>query len=708
MKKLSLTLLISLGLLAGLFTACEEDEPDPEPTPTITSLTPNSGPVGATVTIAGTNFGTSPTVSFGGTNATVTSPSNTSLTTTVPAGLTAGAVDVTVTANGQTSAASTFTVTEDEEVTTIADLAGDTDNLSVLLAALSRDAAADLLAAAADEDATLTVFAPTDAAFEEYLDANGHTSLDDVSDEELVAVLQDHIIGSVVASSAIENGQITEAQSGESLLFTANDDGVFVNNAQVTTPDVTAGNGVVHIVDAVIIGANIPEGDAAPWVSGHLQFNNNMIADPQLAGISRTANQMLNPVPSAEAVTSNLAAYPDDPFFDEVSYKGAFDPAGENWMNGWSSLWKLGYLAGSPTTPEAPFAAGTEFEPIPNPVTEDLTLTSDQVWLLDGLTYVEGGTLTIEPGTVVVAASAPSTGENTSALIITTDARIDAQGTAEAPIIFTSEDDDGTKSPDGAGEWGGIIVLGTAPIGFGTEGTNSIEGIDPNEPRGQYGGTDEDDDSGIMRYVSIRYSGVGIAPGDEIQGLSLGGVGRGTTFEYIDIFSSGDDGIEWFGGTADMKYGITAFVDDDNFDYDYGWSGRAQFMFALQSEALDNSDHGGEWDGANPDNAEPFSNPTLYNVTMIGLGQSNTIRDTSAPAILMRDNTGGTLANSIITDFNGKGIEVENLAGTDGDSYNQLINRNIRLLNNVWNVNPDYDEVNADENTGIVYPTDGF
>jgi uncharacterized membrane protein len=434
-----------------------------------------------------------------------------------------------------------------------------------------------------------------------------------------------------------------------------------------------------------------------------------MVADPELGGISRTANQALNPVPSADAVTSGLAAYPTDDFFTEVTFKGAFDPAASGtWMDNWSTLWKLGYLVGSSATPEAPYNPATAtIETLPNSITEDLTLTSDKVWKMDGLVYVESGTLTIEPGTVIIAETQP-TSDNTSALVITTGAQIDAQGTEEAPIIFTSEDDDGTKEPSESGDWGGIILLGEAPVGFGTAGTNSIEGIDPNEPRGQYGGTDAADDSGIMTYVSIRYSGVGIEPGSEIQGLSLGGVGNGTTLEYIDIFSSGDDGIEFFGGTVDVKYAITAFVDDDNFDYDYGWSGNGQFWFSIQTETLPNADHGGEWDGADPDNAEPFSNPTLYNLTLIGLGQDAAIRDVTAPAILMRDNTGGTLANSIITDFNGKGIEVENLADTDGDSYNRLINRNLMLLNNVWNVNLDYTDLNAAEGNGIVYPTGGY
>ncbi len=700
---------MTLGCFALVFTSCEEDEPV-DTTPSISSINPSSGPVNISVTITGTNFGTSPTVNFGTATATTSNASATSVTAEVPGSLSPGNVDVTVVAGGETSNAVTFEVTE-TPAQTIADLATATPALSTLLSALGNAAAADLLTAAGDADQTLTVFAPTNDAFQAFLDANGFASLDDVPDDALVAVLQDHILGSVVGSGAITNGQIAEALSGNSLLLTSNEDGVFVNNAQVATPDITAANGVVHVVDAVILGANIPEGDLAPWVGGHLQFNSNAIADPVLAGISRTANQGLNPIPSADVVTSNLAAYPSGDFFDEVTYKGAFDPAASGtWMDNWSTLWKLGYLTGAPATPESPYDAATAtLETIPNAITQDFTLTSDKVWVLDGLTYVEGGTLLIEPGTVIIAETQPTTGDNTSALVITTGGMIDAQGTAEAPIIFTSEDDDGTKLPAGSGDWGGVIVLGTAPVGFGTAGTNTIEGIDPNEPRGQYGGTDAADDSGIMTYVSIRYSGVGIAPGAEIQGLSLGGVGAGTTLEYIDIFSSGDDGIEIFGGNVDIKYAIAAFVDDDSYDYDEGWVGNGQFWFSIQSETLPNSDNAGEWDGAGPnDNVTPYSNPTLYNVTMIGLGQDATIRDATAPAIIMRDNTAGTLANSIITDFNGKAIEVENLADNDGDSYKHVINREIQLLNNVWNVNTTYTETNADESTGIVYPTGGF
>lgn len=315
---------------------------------------------------------------------------------------------------------------------------------------------------------------------------------------------------------------------------------------------------------------------------------------------------------------------------------------------------------------------------IAGPIDGDRTFDADSVYYLDGYVFVESGTLTIEPGTVIQGFEEPSSvaeGNETS-LIITRNAQINAEGTADNPIIFTSELDeepfggDITLDETNSKLWAGLIILGDAPAyAGGNTDAIQIEGIVDADERSQYGGTDEDDNSGTLKYVSIRFSGAEIGPGDEIQGLTLGGVGRGTTIEYIDIFVSADDGIEIFGGTVDIKNISVAFAEDDSFDFDLGWSGTGQYMFALQGG--NGSDKVGEWDGANPDNAPLYSTARMYNMTLIGRGFDATGGEED-PGIMMRDGSAYSIYNSIITDVTGVGIQIEDL-GDDEDSYDKTV-----------------------------------
>ena len=314
--------------------------------------------------------------------------------------------------------------------------------------------------------------------------------------------------------------------------------------------------------------------------------------------------------------------------------------------------------------------------------------TADNQYLLDGLVYVEeGATLNIAAGTVVKFKLAPSNTDLTSALFITRGAKIMAEGTAEAPIIFTSEQDDltgTTLTPQDNAKWGGVVLLGKAPAEKGgITDAIQIEGIPSEEGRGQYGGTVADDNSGVLKYVSIRYTGVGFKAGDELQGLTLGGVGSGTTIDYVDIFSSADDGIEIFGGTVNIKHVSVAFATDDDFDFDLGYRGTAQFLFSIMRSDAEGYDHAGEWDGADPQDATLFSQPNIFNATFIGPGQEATGRD---KAILARENFAGTFANSILVDFPAQGIEVQDLTpgSVASDSYKQLIDGQLIIANNTW------------------------
>jgi len=317
-------------------------------------------------------------------------------------------------------------------------------------------------------------------------------------------------------------------------------------------------------------------------------------------------------------------------------------------------------------------------------LTGDAHWTADKTYLIDGFVYLESGTLTIDAGTVIKGKATPSTGDNASALIITREAKIMAEGTAELPIIFTAEDDDLTDPADltheDRGLWGGVILLGKAVIGF-TAAESAIEGIPAGEERAKFGGTDDTHNAGVFKYVSIRHGGAELAPGDEINGLSVAGVGSQTVIENVEVFANSDDGFEFWGGTVMTKYLISAFCGDDAFDYDDGWRGGGQFWFAIQG--TDDAGSGGEHDGAHPDDNARFSKPTIYNATYIGPGTNANIGDV---ALMLRDGAGGMYANSIFTEFAFSAIEVEDRAATVGtDSRKHMENGDLVFKNNIWN-----------------------
>jgi hypothetical protein len=315
-------------------------------------------------------------------------------------------------------------------------------------------------------------------------------------------------------------------------------------------------------------------------------------------------------------------------------------------------------------------------------ITANTTWTKDNTYLLQGYTFViNNATLTIEAGTVIKGKV--STGADAAALIITRGAKIMAEGTASAPIIFTSELDNlnGNLGRNDTGLWGGLLVMGSATINSransqpaGTPAQDQIEGLSVTGPEIAYatfGGTNDDDNSGVLRYVSIRHGGAVIGGDNEINGLTLGGVGRGTTVEYIEIFANKDDGVEFFGGTVNARNLVFGFGNDDNLDFDQGYRGNVQFVFSIQSDiGTDRGDKGIEWDGATaPLDATPKGVVTVANVTMIGIGSSGGANT----AVNIRDNVEAKLYNSVFVNF-AKGLDIEDDVGTPRPD----------IANNIW------------------------
>lgn len=245
-------------------------------------------------------------------------------------------------------------------------------------------------------------------------------------------------------------------------------------------------------------------------------------------------------------------------------------------------------------------------------ITSNTTWTSNNIYLLSGFVYVTNNAeLTIEPGTIIKGEKSTK-----GSLIITRGSRILADGTASQPIIFTSNEPVGTRT---YGDWGGLIILGRATIND-PAGEKVIEGgLDP--VKGLYGGTDDADNSGILRYVRIEFPGIAFQPNNEINGLTLGGVGNGTTIDYVMVSYSGDDSYECFGGTVNAKHLIAYRGLDDDFDTDFGFRGKMQFLVALRdSNVADVSGSNGfESDNdATGSTNNPMTQPIYSNVTIVG------------------------------------------------------------------------------------------
>ena len=216
-------------------------------------------------------------------------------------------------------------------------------------------------------------------------------------------------------------------------------------------------------------------------------------------------------------------------------------------------------------------------------ISEDMTWSSGNVYILeDRVTVTSGAKLTIEAGVIVKGVA--GTGANASALLIARGAQLMAMGTATAPIIFTSSADgiqpgeiQGTLEKDVNGLWGGLIILGNAPISASNDAGDvtevQIEGIPTSDPNGLYGGNDPTDNSGVIQYISIRHGGTNIGEGNEINGLTLGGVGSGTVIENVEVLANQDDGIEFFGGTVSVTNALIWNCGDDSMDTDQAWNG---------------------------------------------------------------------------------------------------------------------------------------
>ncbi|MFS0771521.1 hypothetical protein [Sphingomonas sp. 1P08PE] len=378
---------------------------------------------------------------------------------------------------------------------------------------------------------------------------------------------------------------------------------------------------------------------AAQFALATTQNGVTITADEQLALVNAGQNNVVNgfgtTLSGVYPVNGTSLATASNPttlgsFFQNTSYVGALSGPNDNAFSGWtcnsSSATFVGSTActavpaigtaasgaacptgtttatGAANSATAATIGGFKVCDIPQQITTSLTLPriAGIAYRFTGLTEVGGDvgstgadsgvTLTVQPGVTVFANANESSND---VLLINRGSRINATGTADAPIIFTAQQNlvsNGT-SDSSQGLWGGIILLGRAPTAVCATGTGpnnaggtsttcqqQIEGV----ANRFYGGANQADNSGTLQYVQIRYTGIAISEGNELQGLTLGGTGSGTTIDHVQSHNSADDGVEIFGGTTNLRYFVVTGADDDGFDVDNGWRGFMQFIIAAQ------------------------------------------------------------------------------------------------------------------------------
>lgn len=354
---------------------------------------------------------------------------------------------------------------------------------------------------------------------------------------------------------------------------------------------------------------------------------------------------------------------------DITSFRGAFAPAPEPmWTDNWTN-W-------DPQNTVYPAATVT----VTGTISSNTTWTSGNVYKISGVVYVDTlVTLTIQPGTII-------RGDETvanSCLIITRGGKINAVGTVCNPIVFTSNKAAGSRAK---ADWGGVILLGNAR---NNQGTNTfIEGLPQTTNQNAHGGTNDDDNSGTLKYVRIEYGGYVFAPNNEINGLTMGSVGRGTTIDYVQCSFINDDAFEWFGGTVNCKHLVAYRCLDDNFDTDYGWSGTVQYALGVRDPAISDDPVVSTSESFESDNDPvgtsqgvlPKTSGSFYNVTAIGAYRcaSNTAGSGVGPTAngfrrgaRLRRNTDLKIYNSILMNHQ-IGLFLNNnnfvLANVDEDS----------------------------------------
>jgi hypothetical protein len=335
------------------------------------------------------------------------------------------------------------------------------------------------------------------------------------------------------------------------------------------------------------------------------------------------------------------------PFWTETSYKGAFPQTDGTTSTDWTSEWSNF----DPQNTNYPITTST----LSSDITTNTTI-GGTVLLKNKVYVTNGATLTILPGTIIRGDKSTQ-----ATLIITKGCKIIAEGTQNSPIVFTSNESVGNRLE---GDWGGLVLLGKA-VNNQPGGVANIEGIVPTNNT-QYGGSDDNDNSGSLKYIRIEFAGIALEPNKEINGITFGSVGRSTQVDYLQVSFSGDDSYEWFGGTVDCKHLISYRGVDDDFDTDFGYRGRIQFGLVIRDNNM--YDAAGDSNSLESDNdaagsaSTPQTAAVFSNLTIIGAKGNGTITlpigEKFEKAFRIRRNSSISVFNSLVVGYE-KGLSIE-------------------------------------------------
>jgi len=351
--------------------------------------------------------------------------------------------------------------------------------------------------------------------------------------------------------------------------------------------------------------------------------------------------------------------------FTPTTYRGAFAPAPiPMWTENWTEYNPQDKIYNAPTVT------------VTANITVNTIWTAGNTYALGGQIYVKNNaTLTIEPG-VVIRSNVLG-----AALLVTRGSKLIAEGTVTQPIVFTSANTPGNRNK---GDWGGVVLLGQGAFNINA-GINTIEGVAV--PVGTtdttYGGgttPDDNDNSGILKYVRIEYAGYAYASNAEINGLTMGAVGRGTTVDYVQVSYANDDSFEWFGGAVNCSHLVAFNGFDDDFDTDNGFSGKVQFCLAIKDPAVADVSESNCFESDNNRTSvdgTKFTTSIFSNCTLVGPTFRSTLPNGSAVNPLhkrgahLRRNTQLQIWNSIFMDFV-DGVVVDGNTTTTNATNNTL------------------------------------
>lgn len=449
--------------------------------------------------------------------------------------------------------------------------------------------------------------------------------------------------------------------------------------------DANADNGSLIITNSVVACAN---GENFKGTAGSVSTEEWFLAQSGNMAFEGTDSLALDidgytPTNNSPLIGGGIDASAVDSWFESTTFIGAFDG-----QNDWTADWTVGVNNGFPEDIQNAFEQGlatdvsNDFPALTDkPVyllgenttfVTDATLTNDAHWILNGRTAVgndnaDNSSLFIQEGTTIIG----QTGDDF--LVARRGSKLEALGSVDAPITMTSIQDV-TGGETDIGQWGGLVLLGNAPVNLcdadGDNASSEAEltacGIQAEGNAGLYGGANSSDDSGTLRFVVVKQAGNEVGTGDELNGITFAGVGSGTSVDYIQVHENLDDGVEFFGGSVDVRHVVLTGNGDDSMDWAFGWTGRAQFVVIQHNETQANR-------GFEADNSEeapataPVSNPMVSNVTVVG---SNFDGDDDSEGVLLRHGTQARLHNFVITGPEGMGecLEVDNFAETDANA----------------------------------------